>query len=65
MSSTDNVGASLESTTPDKEIPFEERPTTRADGFHPEPLDNFVEDCYRLHEPIAVMNELQPEAEAE
>ena len=53
MSSEDNVGASSESTPPDEEIPFEERPTTRADGCHPEPLDDSVEDCYRLHEPIA------------
>ena len=53
MSSEDNVGASSESTSPDEEIPFEERPTTRADGCHPEPLDDSVEDCYRLHEPIA------------
>lgn len=53
MSSTDDVGASPESTTPDEGIPFEERPTTRADGCHPEPLDDSVEDCYRLHEPIA------------
>ncbi len=53
MSSTDDVGASAESTSPDEEIPFEERPTTRADGCHPEPLDDSVEDCYRLREPIA------------
>jgi len=53
MSSTDNVGASPESTSPDERIPFEERPTTRADGCHPEPLDDSMEDCYRLHEPIA------------
>lgn len=53
MSSIDDVGASPESAPSDEEIPFEERPTTRADGCHPEPLDNSVEDCYRLHEPIA------------
>jgi len=53
MSSEDNVGASPESTSPDEDIPFEERPTTRADGCKPEPLDDSVEDCYRLHEPIA------------
>lgn len=53
MSSIDDVGASPESTPSDEEIPFEERPTTRADGCKPEPLDDSVEDCYRLHEPIA------------
>ena len=53
MSSIDNVGASAESTSPDENILFEGRPTTRADGGKPEPLDDSVEDCYRLHEPIA------------
>jgi hypothetical protein len=53
MSSEDNVGASPESTPLEDDIPFEERPTTRADGCKPEPLDDSVKDCYRLHEPIA------------
>jgi hypothetical protein len=53
MSSVDDVGASPESTSLDEGIPFKERPTTRTDGCHPEPLDDSVEDCYRLHEPIA------------
>jgi len=53
MSSINDVGASTKSTSPDGEIPFEERPTTHADGCHPEPLDDSVEDCYLLHEPIA------------
>lgn len=53
MLSTDDVGASPESTPSDEEISLDKRPTTRADGCKPEPLDDSVEDCYRLQEPIA------------
>lgn len=53
MSPADDVDSGPESTLSEGVIPFEERLITRADGCHSEPLDDSVEDCYRLHEPIA------------
>lgn len=46
----DNVGISPKSETQS----WEERPKTRADSCHPEPLDGATEDIYALHEPIAL-----------
>jgi len=37
---------------------FDERPATRRSGCKPEPLDDSVQDCYRLHEPIADSSEV-------
>jgi hypothetical protein len=36
---------------------WSERQTTRASGCSPEPLDDSIEDCYALHEPIALSSE--------
>lgn len=49
---SDNVGGTPESASTAEEA-VRKRPSTRAGHSQPEPLDESVEDCYRLHEPIA------------
>ncbi|MDF9744527.1 hypothetical protein [Natrinema salsiterrestre] len=49
----DYVGPSAKLAVHQNSNSFEQRPTTQADGCNPEPLDDSVEDHYRLYEPIA------------
>lgn len=53
----DYVGPSAKFTIYQNNHSFEQRPNTQADGCRPEPLDDSVEDHYRLYEPIADSSE--------